>query len=276
MLRILHTITPLTAKAVAVGVSVLWCIAASDTSQAQTTPCPPTSQTAFSIHLDDVSFSQSACASDAKCKELSARLEFKLRNRLEALFLETPSIPLILTRCVGRNPAGFSEFDDDFVDKLNDDKVLMELWGYFDAMTDSSGVSRQECRIYHVLIPVQMDQQSGNDLRGFGFQSVLHAEDSGQTQDLVDLMAGTPELDLFVAMSLGIKKLRNHEYDLAWSQLGEANTRLARCEGSTSLNTSTRSSIDSYIKNAMERTLTIARADTSYHGFLQEESITTP
>ncbi len=200
----------------------LVCLSVNTVMRAQSlAPCPKiTSINGFKVVLDDIRFSQSGGA-DTQDQMFMTRLQYMLDARFRDPQFKAVVVPL---RCINRYPGDISTFDHDSLQWLNDNDVVLELWG--DVLPNTPG--RHEAYIRYVLVPVRFYA----DPAEVGAYTVPHEVPAATAPDRVlQLIGGGGELVGYALASLGVKQERNQKYDLAKTNLTQAELLLSRSFG---------------------------------------------
>jgi len=233
----------------------------------QTIDCTAGSQGGnFQVYLYELAFANDSLKKDDQLQNLMKRLSFKLRSRVDILKHEAIPVPILVAYCEGRKPAGEGEFSKRLVESLDDNDVILELWGQLDGFNDDGSISRRTARIYYVLVPVLLDQFQNPDKPGM--QLVKYPKSTEATVELVDLLEQSQEMEAFVAVGVGINLLRSKRYDDAMKYLCKAQCILQ--QGGPLQPDASRQALLQYVAQSASRTIGQARSDSGYQGALKD------
>lgn len=197
-------------------------------AQAAVVNCPPAAGR-FTVLLSEPS--GAAMPDRAAVERFLNKLQFELDQERDERWINPGATPVAFKACPKRAPAlDGSEFSAEVVEQLNDQRVLLEVWGVVDRDGTPPALSAQ---INYLLVPLRFaaDQQEAT-------QGVAHALPNGlqrlrypeagaaPTQDAVQLISRPLDLDAFIASALGLKLLREHAYEPAHANLCRATSLL--------------------------------------------------
>ena len=220
----------------------------------------------FQVYLDELSYTKATLKSDPVFEQLARRLSFKLGSNVEAVTLERIPVPLAFAFCEERKPSGTAQFRKSLIDALDDDSVILELWGQLDATEVNQTITERKAKIGYVLIPVLLEDY--DRLRNTGFQFVEYPKDQPATGELVDLMERSVELEAFVAVGVGVDLFREAKYDEALGYLCRAKILLE--QGPVGIPDGQRTALVDYISGKARQTVAKARTGSDYQRALVE------
>jgi len=237
-----------------------------NTAPTQTIDCSGSSKSGnYQVYLDDLSYANVSLSNDGQLQNLMKRLSFKLASNVHALTLESTPIPLTVAYCEGRKPRGEGDFSENLVDALDDNNVILELWGQLDATTQNGSISNRKASICYVLVPVLLDEFKNPHKPGLQF--ALYPKDANiQSGELINLLEESIELEAFVAVGIGVNLLKNKKYDEAMKYLCKAQIILRQQH--TGIAEVKQNALNDYIKQAVHKTVIDARSDPNYTGSL--------
>ena len=223
----------------------------------------------YQIYFDELTFTTDALKSDPQLQSIMNRLAFKYQSRAEDIGFSFPTARLLVHVCGGRKPAGESEFTTSALERLDENDVILEVWGVLDARREADGsLADRRARIACMLVPVLMDEDAP-DRRDAGRQFIEYPKDSTQAvTDLADLLEQSQELEAYIAVTLGVNMARNGEYDDAVSQLCMAQIMLAASPTSGDRGPA---ALLGYIQRTWQAVVEKARSDPDYEGPLREQ-----
>lgn len=195
---------------------LLWASAANAT----VVNCPP-APGRFTVLLSEPS--GGALPDRAAVERFLNKLQFELDQERDERRINPGATPVAFRACPRRAPAlDGSEFSAEVVEQLNDQRVLLEMWGVVDRDGTPPALSAQ---INYLLVPLRFaaDQRETGQGLPNGLQRLRYPEPgAAPTQDAVQLVSRPLDLDAFIATSLGMKLLREHAYDPAHANLCRA------------------------------------------------------
>jgi hypothetical protein len=189
---------------------------------------------AYKVVMDELALPVDAGAATSKLQELKNRLAFTLSVQLQEFQSDvvskkiTPSIGLGLVNCINRMPSpGGLEFDAQRVRTLNDQRVVVELWGNLLASGENPA-GTPHAQIGYV-IPPMLHYLPGQAM--LGRFSVQYPKNDGDVSGTLRL----PEATAFALVGLGLKAFKANKYDLATWAFGrsEASIKQAQDFGGT-------------------------------------------
>jgi hypothetical protein len=172
------------------------------------------------VVLDDLRLSApQGSTSSLQVEPFMTLLSFVLEARFKARFDDPRFTAVMILRC-DRYPASKTFFDEDILQNLNDNNVVLELWG--DVVSSQSG--KQRAVINYLLVPVRLSEFGSSDRGIYTVHHNLRGAD-----ELLHLLEN--EITAYALVSLGVKQLRNHQFDVAKKNLTEAQSQLTRLFG---------------------------------------------
>ena len=229
---------------------------------AQITPCSavndPSSRA--KILLDDI-------VSEASLQNLLQTLT----SRLDANLLQVRTelgVQLKVLPCANRRPSGPSDFNRTTVSELNVRGVLMEIWGATTAVKDQQGRPLNEASIGYVIIPVRLDELQQQTAPG-AFVIPHRAQPSTVVDDLFKLVDQAGRLGAYARLAVGSRSLRARQWDEARKQLCAAEAEFTKLKVPSDAD----AALIKYAKQLAGDTVTRARADAQYSGFLKQEGV---
>ena len=174
----------------------------------------------YQVYLNELAYAKASLEEDPALERLMRRLSFKLGSNIEAITLERIPVPLAFAFCEDRSPSSAAQFSESLLQGLDDDSVILELWGQLDAKDEDGVVSERRATIGYVLIPVLIEDY--DEHRPTGFQFVEYPRDEAASGELIDLLQQSVELEAFVAAGVGVNLMRNDQHYEALSYLCRA------------------------------------------------------
>lgn len=193
-------------------------------TQAAVVNCPPAANR-FTVLLSEPS--GGALADRPAIERFLNKLQFQLDQERDEQWINPGATPVAFRACPKRAPAlDGSEFSRELVEQLDEQRVLLEVWGVVDRDGTPPALSAQ---INYLLVPLRFaaDQREGAPGLPNGLQRLRYPEPgAAPTQDAVQLVARPQDLDAFIATSLGLKLLRERAYEPAHANLCRAQSLL--------------------------------------------------
>ncbi len=220
---------------------------------AQSLPtCTKLSGPGFKVVLDDVRLNGGeGSASTPQDEIFMTRLNYMLDTRFHDPRFSAIMMPVRCNRYPNK-----SLFDHGALETLNDNNVVLELWG--DVLPYRPGT--QQAFINYVLVPVRYVEFGSSDR---GIYTVPHSVPSGSgAEELLHLFTQGNELTAYALVSLGFKQLRNSQFDAAKKNLTEGQFQLTRVFGRTP--DQDQRTLLSYVHERVCDTVRQARADPTY------------
>jgi hypothetical protein len=222
----------------------------------------------YKVVLDDFAFVSVPASKKANVGALRDRLQFNLSGQLDALRIAAQKlnrnlqVPMRLVFCTGRRPSvSGSEFTDELAERLNDNFVVVEVWGSLD-LTPASGTDQTPRAIIGYVIPPVQHYVPASELRPI--QIFTYAKSHG---DELQEQDNLPELSAIALVGLGTKAARASHYDLAVWAFTRAETGIADAKiGGTNADVD---SLLRYVKLAACQTRAQAKVDAVYSGALK-------
>jgi hypothetical protein len=233
-------------------------------AQAAVVNCPP-APGRFTVLLSEPS--GGAMADRAAIDRFLNKLQFELDQERDERWINPGATPVAFRACPKRAPAlDGSEFSAELVEQLNDQRVLLEVWGVVDRDGTPPALSAQ---MNYLLVPLRFAADQRETVQGLpnGLQRLRYPEaGAAPTTDAVQLISRPLDLDAFIASALGLKLLREHTYEPAHANLCRANQLLGAMlkrpitgRGKTEL-----AALRDFVLASAARTLREAVADASY------------
>lgn len=229
--------------------------------QAAVVNCPPAPGT-FTVLLSEPS--GGAMPDRAAVERFLNKLQFELDQARDERWINPGATPVAFRACPRRAPAlDGSEFSAEVVEQLNDQRVLLEVWGVVDRDGTPPVLSAQ---INYLLVPLRFaaDQR---EVVPAGLQRLRYPEAGATpTQDAVQLVSRPLDLDAFVATALGLKLLRERAFDPAHANLCRAHGLLAAMlkRGLTGRAKTELAALHEHVNASAARVLREALADPAY------------
>lgn len=186
---------------------------------------------------------------------------FALNAKLSALsIMLSEGQPNIVT-CSDRSPTiDGSSYNSDEIRKLHNSNVLLELWG------DISAPQTGMAWLGFIVVPIKYYDTPSKSI---GIHRIKFDVDTNSSvDDVIAQVSDGVEIDLFVSLALGIKALKNKEYDLARSFLCQASYSLKEAIDFNKLDriTVNEELLKNYIAEMVKKTTESARNDPEYAG----------
>lgn len=215
-----------------VGLSVVAVLVAlaSSPARAQIRPCPGLGQGSerFKILLDDLDPTE-AVKNDPLLKNFTNRLRTVLRGRLDNLN-PSPTVLFEVLQCSGRRPRGPGDFDDPaLVRALAQSNVVLEVWGVLDGTAKGGQIRERRADISYFVVPVRFDPESA-ELKHAMFP-VTYPKARGSAADFLELFAQGSEIEAYVFLAVGLRKLRERENATAREYFCRAQNLMRRTWG---------------------------------------------
>ncbi len=213
--------------------------------QAELVNCSTSSNSGliYQVYVDDPSIKESL-RDDPQLGQIMERLSFNLDKNIQAMTLNNAKVPLSFSFCDKRNPKTSSAFTEPVIDLLDDDLVILEVWGQIEAAEDQGVISDRSVTVGYVLIPVLLELMPTN--RTVGLQFVKYASDGTADEEIIDLLEQSAELKAFVSVGLGVNLMVEKKYDDAMGYLCTALTLLE--EDQINTGSTGREDLTEYIK----------------------------
>jgi hypothetical protein len=214
----------------------------------------------FKVVLDELTAVDTGLENLKKLMAIS--LSFQLQEIQKEIDLNSyrPAIGLGVVTCLNRKPSlSGAEFTPARIESLNDQRVVVELWGTLLASSDGpAGAPR--ATIGYVIPPV-LHYQSEPAISG---RYLIQYPKGGGTA--ADDLQKLPEASAFALLGLAVKARKAQKYELAvWAfERSAASIRAAKGpQADVELD-----QLLSYVQLAACQTREAARADLQYHGTL--------
>jgi hypothetical protein len=153
------------------------------------------------------------------------RLTAELQTQIEGIAVEEGGA-IIAVPCAGRRPAGETDFNRLVVEALNNNNVVLEIWGGFEP-SPNPATSGPNARLQFVLIPVRYYEHFVNSSQTMGGVYLILYTPAGSGSALA-LFEKSSELRASVALSMALKKIKEGRNALAMKYLCKAETSLKR------------------------------------------------
>lgn len=252
--------------ATGIAVAMVMALLTVQSGQSQTIDCVESlSGGIYQIYLDELDYTKAGLQSDPQLQNLMQRLYFKLRTNAKGLTLSSTPVPLAVAFCKGRKPKGEVSFNKRMVASLDDNDVILELWGQLDGKKSDGRVSHRNASICYVLVPVLLDEYHNPFQPGLQFVTYPKAPD-GTTGELLNLLEQSIELETFAAIGIGVNLLKNRMYDDAMQYICKARIMLQTMMADDE--TDGRRALMAYVGDTARRIIAEARGDADYKGAL--------
>lgn len=216
----------------------------------------------FKILLDDIVVSPAGATPDQRLEAAMGMLRVNLEAKAKAAQLDR-AVSIACLRCQNRRPSGNGDFDNRVVDYLDDEGVVLEVWGkIIEDADDSAGLYAE---VHYVVIPMRLESH-GNPSDSGIFASNPNPSGLGPIPRLLSLFSQAEDLGAFSALSVGLKHRANRKYDLARASLCKAKLLLPKTLSSYN-------DLISYLDGVDKELLQAARQDAGYHGLLKHPDI---
>lgn len=174
----------------------------------------------YQVYIDELNYASTGLVNDPELNQLMQLLSFKLETKIQEMLVADGHVPLAFAYCDERRPAGSGSFDSSLVEHLDDQQVILEVWGMLDADEGETGITARRAQIGYVLVPVLSDLPEHQ--RSLGFQYVDYSSDAQDEGQIIDVLEQSAELRAFVSLGLGLNLLANERYDEALTYLCRA------------------------------------------------------
>ena len=185
---------------------------------------------AYKIVLDDLSLPEDAGAAAAKLNKLKKQMSFTLSGQIQEFLNDVeskgikPSIGLGLINCDNRKPsAGGAEFNPQRIRSLNDQRVLVELWGNL-LVPEANDRDAAHAFIGYVIPAVVQHLPNGLALGRF---SVQYPKSGG---DGAVALQKLPEASAFAMVGLGLKAFKAGKFDVAIWAFGRSEASILQAQ----------------------------------------------
>ena len=192
------------------------------------------------------------------------KLQFELDQERDERWINPGATPVAFRACLKRAPAlDGSEFSAEVVEQLNDQRVLLEVWGVVERDGTPPALNAQ---INYLLVPLRFAADQRETVPA-GLQRLRYPEaGAAPTQDAVQLVSRPLDLDAFIATSLGLKLLRERAYEPAHANLCRASSLLGAMlkRPITGRSKTELTALHGFVQDSAARTLREALADAAY------------
>lgn len=152
------------------------------------------------------------------------RLTADLQTQVEEITVEEGGA-IVPVPCVGRRPQSEVDFNRSVVEVLNDNNVVLEIWGVID---DSAAAGTEQlARLQFVLVPVRYYEHFLNNSQTMGGVYLILYTPLPAGSALA-VFERSSELRASVALSMALKKIKEGHNELALKYLCKAETFLKR------------------------------------------------
>lgn len=195
------------------------------------------------------------------------KLQFELDQARDEQWINPGATSVAFRACPKRSPAlDGSEFSPELVEQLNDQRVLLEVWGAVDRDGTPPVLSAQ---INYLLVPLRFAADQRETVQGLpnGLQRLRYPEaGAAPTQDAVQLVSRPLDLDAFIATALGLKLLRERAYEPAHANLCRAHSLLGAMlkRGLVGRSKTELTALREHVQASAARNLREALVDVSY------------
>lgn len=223
--------------------------------------CPPAAGR-FTVLLSEPS--GAAMPDRAAVDRFLNKLQFELDQERDERWINPGATPVAFRACPRRAPAlDGSEFSADVVEQLNDQRVLLEVWGVVDKDGTPPALSAQ---INYLLVPLRFAADQRETVPA-GLQRLRYPEaGAAPTSDAVQLISKPLDLDAFIASALGLKLLRERAYEPAHANLCRATSLLGAMlkRPITGRSKADLTALHGFVQDSAGRTLREALGDAAY------------
>lgn len=230
-------------------------------TQAAVVNCAPASNR-FTVLLSEPS--GGAMPDRAAVDRFLNKLQFELDQERDERWINPGATPVAFRACPKRAPAlDGSEFSPALVEQLDDQRVLLEVWGAVDKDGTPPVLSAQ---INYLLVPLRFAADQREAVPA-GLQRLRYPEaGAAPTQDAVQLVSRPLDLDAFIATALGLKLLRERAFEPAHANLCRAHGLLGGMlkRGLTGRSKTELTALREHVLASAGRTLREALADAAY------------
>jgi hypothetical protein len=196
------------------------------------------------------------------------KLQFELDQERDARWINPAATPVAFRACPQRKPAlDGSEFSPELVKLMHGQRVLLEIWGEMDRDGTPPQLSAQ---LNYLLVPLRLAADEREATQGElppGLQRLRYPEAGATpTQDAVQLVSRTQDLDAFIASALGLKLLRERSFEPAHANLCRAASLLATMlqRPQSARSKADLGALRGFVQASAARTLREALSDASY------------
>jgi len=195
---------------------------------AQLRPCSqvvPTSG-AYAVQADDILISPR----EAPEETLLTQTWFALRNNFMKVKLESPK-DLCLLRCNARRPSGEQDFPSTLAATLDQDNVVLEIWGGIER-EDLGGGIFHTAHFQYALIPMCAHPPSGGMVHGV-YRREIVTKPGGTLKETFTQLDQSAVITALLSIATGLKLARIDRFDDAWKFLCQGYLTLKERIGST-------------------------------------------
>lgn len=234
---------------------------------AQMIPCKGVSDQGLKLLLDEVV--SSGAGSEAVMLALLQRVDagvMQVALESDSKKGARPAAPakrVRVVRCPQRRPGSPSDFDEATVRELNNNQVVIEVWGYAAPVPAAQGGGHQ-ATVGYALVPIQ-HWESGDVVRGIVLVP-RHAKSLDTVEDLLRVLDQSGRLAAYTAAASGLRLLRERSYDQARTQLCFAQDKLQRLQSESLPDDQV---LLGYVSALAQDVVTKAKADAEYVGALK-------
>lgn len=194
-------------------------------------------------------------------KRVTDAMFFALTAKISALSMIMSEGQPNIVICSDRSPTiDGSSYNSDEIRKLQNSNVLLELWG------DISAPQTGMAWLGFIVVPMKYYDTSSKTI---GIHRIkFDVDTNSNVNDVIAQVSEGVEIDLFVSLALGIKALKNKEYDLARSHLCNASFNLQEAIALNKLDRITVNTelLKNYITEKVKESIESARNDPEYNG----------
>jgi hypothetical protein len=185
----------------------------------------------YTVFLSEPAFMPASLNTEATRLQFLKRLQQTLDDAQDRQWIRSPNTDVRFQRCKGRAPdIDGQEFEPSLVESMYNQRVLLEIWGEFDAERTGGQEPSLKAQINFLLVPIQFAANL-NERAPAGMHRLTYPEPSAKpTDDFVQLIARPKDIDAFVAAAFGFKLLREANFLPAHQNLCRANTLLQSIE----------------------------------------------
>jgi len=180
----------------------------------------------YAVQADDILISPK----EAPEETLLTQTWFTLRNNFMKVKLESPK-DLCLLRCDARRPSGEQDFPSTLAATLDQDNVVLEIWGGIERENLGGGIFHT-ARFQYALIPMCAHPPLGAMGQGVYSREIV-TKPGGTLKETFTQLDQSAVITALLSIATGLKLARIDHFDDAWKFLCQGYLTLKERIGST-------------------------------------------
>jgi hypothetical protein len=214
----------------------------------------------FKILLDDIVIVSDSTPPDPYIEDAMSRIRSNLEAKA-ATALFNSETPIRCLRCPNRRPSGPTDFDNAAADYLDNQGVVLEIWGKL--VEDDRDGSYSE--LHYVVIPMLLRPPTSSALSAiFDTPVPLPNLTLSRVARILSLFAQADDLVAYSALSVGLNHLANKQYEPA---------RTSLCKAKLAFRKNHRDALVKYLDSLDSQLRQEALQDSRYKGVLKLSAI---